>query len=106
MSLATSSSRDPRSDWRLLRLLWPYARRHLKLLLAALAFLPPLALADAVQPLILQRALDGPIAQAFAQGDSGILAGLWPYAGLLLLTLLARWVFQPWKGIAARSWGS
>ncbi len=110
MSLATSSpdadfSRDPRSDWRLLRLLWPYARRHLKLLLAALAFLPPLALADAVQPLILQRALDGPIAQALAQGNSGILAGLWPYAGLLILTLLARWVFQALEGYSSQKLG-
>lgn len=110
VSLATSSpdadlSRDPRSDWRLLRLLWPYARRHLKLLLAALAFLPPLALADAVQPLILQRALDGPITQALAQGDSGILAGLWPYAGLLILTLLARWVFQALEGYSSQKLG-
>ena len=105
MSLATSSSRDPRSDWRLLRLLWPYARRHLKLLLAALAFLPPLALADAVQPLILQRALDGPIAQAFARGDSRPLASLWPYLGLLLLTLLVRWVFQALEGYTSQKLG-
>jgi ATP-binding cassette subfamily B multidrug efflux pump len=110
VSLATSSSeaassRDPRSDWRLLRLLWPYARRHLKLLLAALAFLPPLALADAVQPLILQRALDGPIAQAFAQGDSRPLASLWPYLGLLLLTLLVRWVFQALEGYTSQKLG-
>ncbi|MFS8880999.1 ABC transporter ATP-binding protein [Synechococcus sp. H55.11] len=114
MSLATSPpaadlSRDPQprreSDWRLLRLLWPYARRHLKLLLAALAFLPPLALADAVQPLILQRALDGPIAQALAQGNSGILAGLWPYVGLLILTLLARWVFQALEGYTSQKLG-
>ncbi len=106
VSLATSSPdaesyRDPRSDWRLLRLLWPYARRHLKLLLAALAFLPPLALADAVQPLILQRALDGPI----AQGNSGSLAGLWPYVGLLILTLLARWVFQALEGYTSQKLG-
>ncbi len=106
VSLATSSPdaesyRDPRSDWRLLRLLWPYARRHLKLLLVALAFLPPLALADAVQPLILQWALDGPI----AQGDSGILAGLWPYVGLLILTLLARWVFQALEGYTSQKLG-
>ncbi|MFS8867134.1 ABC transporter ATP-binding protein [Synechococcus sp. H65.1] len=102
---AAASHRDPRSDWRLLRLLWPYARRHLKLLLAALAFLPPLALADAVQPLILQRALDGPIAQAFAQGDSRPLAGLWPHLGLLVLTLLARWVFQALEGYSSQKLG-
>jgi ATP-binding cassette subfamily B multidrug efflux pump len=105
----TDLSRDPRprraSDWRLLRLLWPYARRHLKLLLAALAFLPPLALADAVQPLILQRALDGPIAQALEQGEAGILSDLWPYVGLLILTVLVRWLFQALEGYVSQKLG-
>jgi ATP-binding cassette subfamily B multidrug efflux pump len=106
---AADLSRDPRprraSDWRLLRLLWPYARRHLKLLLAALAFLPPLALADAVQPLILQRALDGPIAQALEQGEAGILSDLWPYVGLLILTVLVRWLFQALEGYVSQKLG-
>jgi ATP-binding cassette subfamily B multidrug efflux pump len=105
----TDLSRDPRprraSDWRLLRLLWPYARRHLRLLLAALAFLPPLALADAVQPLILQRALDGPIAQALEQGEAGILSDLWPYVGLLILTVLVRWLFQALEGYVSQKLG-
>ena len=114
MSLAASPpdtdlSRDPRprraSDWRLLRLLWPYARRHLKLLLAALAFLPPLALADAVQPLILQRALDGPIARSLERGEAGILADLWPYVGLLILTVLVRWLFQALEGYVSQKLG-
>ncbi|MFT0819253.1 ABC transporter ATP-binding protein [Synechococcus sp. W60.3] len=114
MSLAASPpdtdlSRDPRprreSDWRLLRLLWPYARRHLRLVLAALAFLPPLALADAVQPLILQRALDGPIAQALEQGEAGILSDLWPYVGLLILTVLVRWLFQALEGYVSQKLG-
>jgi ATP-binding cassette subfamily B multidrug efflux pump len=105
----TDLSRDPRprreSDWRLLRLLWPYARRHLKLLLAALAFLPPLALADAVQPLILQRALDGPIARALERGEAGILSDLWPYVGLLILTVLVRWLFQALEGYVSQKLG-
>lgn len=114
MSLAASPpdtdlSRDPRprreSDWRLLRLLWPYARRHLRLVLAALAFLPPLALADAVQPLILQRALDGPIARALEQGEAGILSDLWPYVGLLILTVLVRWLFQALEGYVSQKLG-
>lgn len=114
MSLAASPpdtdlSRDPRprreSDWRLLRLLWPYARRHLRLVLAALAFLPPLALADAVQPLILQRALDGPIARALEQGEAGILSDLWSYVGLLILTVLVRWLFQALEGYVSQKLG-
>ncbi|MGY2944937.1 ABC transporter ATP-binding protein [Thermostichus sp. MS-CIW-30] len=114
MSLAASPpdtdlSRDPRprreSDWRLLRLLWPYARRHLRLVLAALAFLPPLALADAVQPLILQRALDGPIARALERGEAGILSDLWLYVGLLILTVLVRWLFQALEGYVSQKLG-
>jgi ATP-binding cassette subfamily B multidrug efflux pump len=105
----TDLSRDPRprraSDWRLLRLLWPYARRHLRLVLAALAFLPPLALADAVQPLILQRALDGPIARALERGEAGILSDLWPYVGLLILTVLVRWLFQALEGYVSQKLG-
>jgi ATP-binding cassette subfamily B protein len=73
--------------------------------LAALAFLPPLALADAVQPLILQRALDGPIAQALEQGEAGILSDLWPYVGLLILTVLVRWLFQALEGYVSQKLG-
>ncbi len=108
MTAATSSDAplalDPQSDWRLLRVLWPYARRHWQLFLAALAFLPPLALADAVQPLILQRALDGPIAEAVQRGD-GILSGLWPYGALLILTLGVRWGFQALEGYSSQKLG-
>ncbi|MEN9203184.1 MAG: ABC transporter ATP-binding protein [Thermostichus sp. DG_1_5_bins_95] len=100
----TAANLHPQSDWRLLRILWPYARRHWKLLLTALAFLPPLALADAVQPLILQRALDGPIAEALERGD-GILLGLWPYVGLLILTVLLRWAFQSLEGYSSQKLG-
>jgi ATP-binding cassette subfamily B protein len=73
--------------------------------LAALAFLPPLALADAVQPLILQRALDGPIARALEQGEAGILSDLWPYVGLLILTVLVRWLFQALEGYVSQKLG-
>jgi ATP-binding cassette subfamily B protein len=73
--------------------------------LAALAFLPPLALADAVQPLILQRALDGPIARALERGEAGILSDLWPYVGLLILTVLVRWLFQALEGYVSQKLG-
>lgn len=103
-ALGSAPQPQRESDWRLLRILWPYARRHLKLLLTALAFLPPLALADAVQPLILQRALDGPIAQAVERGD-GILSGLWPYVALLILTVSVRWGFQSLEGYSSQKLG-
>ncbi len=95
--------RSPIGDWRLLGVLWPYARRQQKLLWLSLAFLPPLALADAVQPLILQRAIDGPIAQA-SQG-SGSLSGLEIYGILLLATILLKLVFQALEGYTSQKLG-
>jgi ATP-binding cassette subfamily B multidrug efflux pump len=56
-------------------------------------------------PLILQRALDGPIAQALEQGEAGILSDLWPYVGLLILTVLVRWLFQALEGYVSQKLG-
>jgi ATP-binding cassette subfamily B protein len=64
-----------------------------------------LALADAVQPLILQRALDGPIARSLERGEAGILSDLWPYVGLLILTVLVRWLFQALEGYVSQKLG-
>ncbi|NJL98934.1 MAG: ABC transporter ATP-binding protein [Synechococcaceae cyanobacterium SM2_3_2] len=92
-----------KGDWRLLKVLWPYARRRRGLLWLSLAFLPPLAFADAVQPLILQRAIDGPIAQAVE--GSGALEGLSVYIIMLLGTILLRLVFQALEGYTSQKLG-
>ncbi len=98
-----SMRRTSKGDWRLLKVLWPYARRRRGLLWLSLAFLPPLAFADAVQPLILQRAIDGPIAQAVE--GSGALEGLSVYVILLLATILLRLVFQALEGYTSQRLG-
>ncbi len=95
--------RPQASDWRLLGVLWPYAQRHLNLLWASLLFLPPLALADALQPLILQRAIDGPISQALEEG--GQLQGIWVYGLLLFLTVVVRLGFQALEGYTSQRLG-
>lgn len=94
----TATARPRYSDARLLKLLWPYAKRHLRLLSLALILLPPLAIADAVQPLILQQALDGPIA-------TGELDGLWWYVALLIVTIIVRSVFQAIEGFISQKLG-
>ncbi|NJK63125.1 MAG: ABC transporter ATP-binding protein [Synechococcaceae cyanobacterium SM2_3_1] len=95
--------RPQATDWRLLGVLWPYAQRHLKLLWASLLFLPPLALADALQPLILQRAIDGPISQALE--DRSQLQGIWVYGLLLFITVVVRLVFQALEGYTSQRLG-
>ncbi len=103
-SATDQSDRRPQgNDWRLLQILWPYARRHLRLLILALIYLPPLALADAMQPLILQQAIDGPISAALE--DSSQLQGLWIYVLLLMLTVVGRLVFQALEGFTSQKLG-
>ncbi|MEL7084230.1 MAG: ABC transporter ATP-binding protein [Cyanobacteria bacterium J06597_1] len=90
--------RSQYSDWGLLMKLWPYAKRHWKLLGMAIAFLPPLAISQAIQPIILQRAIDGPI-------QSGQLDRLWIFVALLLLTGLIRFLFQALEGFISQKFG-
>lgn len=97
------ASRQTGSDWRLLKVLWPYAKRRWGLLAVSLTFLPPLALADAIQPLILQRAIDGPIAAATT--DPGSLVNLQGYGILLLLTIVIKLVFQSLEGYTSQKLG-
>ncbi|MEM9154074.1 MAG: ABC transporter ATP-binding protein [Cyanobacteria bacterium P01_F01_bin.33] len=87
-----------RNDLRLLLELWPYARRHWQLLAWSIVFLPPLAFADAIQPVILQRALDGPI----AAGQTQLLVG---YVAALVATILVRLVFQSLEGYTSQKLG-
>lgn len=90
--------RSSKNDLRLLLELWPYARRHWRLLGWSLLFLPPLAIADAIQPVILQRALDGPI----AAGQTQLLIG---YVAALVATIVARLTFQSLEGYTSQKLG-
>ena len=63
MSISVSSSTNPQknrrrsSDWRLFLRLLPYARGHGKLLTFSMMLLIPLAIANAVQPMIIGQAI-------------------------------------------------
>ena len=57
MTNAPKSSTLPDTDWRLLLRLVPYARRSGRLLLISFLLLIPLAIANAIQPLIIGQAI-------------------------------------------------
>ncbi|MEM7579947.1 MAG: ABC transporter ATP-binding protein [Mastigocoleus sp.] len=63
MSISVSPSQNPQknrrrdNDWRLFLRLLPYARRHKRLLAVSMMLLVPLAIANAVQPMIIGQAI-------------------------------------------------
>lgn len=86
-------SRPPRStDLRLFRILIPYAKRNVRLLVMALLLLIPLALAGAMQPIIIGQAVAlakrEPV-MGFLQGRS-LVEGAQLLIGLLLLTQVVQ----------------
>ena len=95
---AQPNRRSQYSDWGLMMRLWPYAKRHWTLLGLSIAFLPPLAISQAIQPIILQRAIDGPI-------RTGQLERLWVFIALLLVVGLIRFGFQALEGFTSQKFG-
>jgi len=80
------------TDWRLFRIVIPYAKRHVRLLAIALLLLIPLALAGSMQPLIIGQAValakKEPVMD-FLQGY-GLVEGARLLVLLLILTLLIQ----------------
>ncbi len=92
------ASSRPANDWRLLLSLWPYARRSGGLLVVSLLLLVPLSAASAIQPVLVQQAIDGPIRLRD-------LAGLSRLAGLLALTVAVQLAFQSVQGYLVQKVG-
>ncbi|HEY9643468.1 MAG TPA: ABC transporter ATP-binding protein [Coleofasciculaceae cyanobacterium] len=80
------------TDWRLFRLVIPYAKRNARLLAIALLLLIPLALAGSMQPIIIGQAValakHEPVMD-FLQGYA-LVEGARLLVGLLLITLLVQ----------------
>lgn len=70
-------------DFRLLALLIPYAKQSYRELVISLILLIPLSIANAIQPLLVQQAIDGPI-------KAGDLVGLRWFCVLVALTIIIR----------------
>ncbi len=85
-------------DIQLLKRLLPFAKKEWKTFAIALALLPFLAGASAVQPLLVQKAIDGPI-------STGDLDGLHLYVWLLAASLLVQIIFQSVQGFLVQKAG-
>ena len=86
------------NDWRLMLSLLPYAKKNSKQLVISLLLLVPLSIASAVQPILVQQGIDGPI-------KSGDLLGLRWICLVILLTIAVRLAFQSWQGYLVQEVG-
>ncbi|MDG2615325.1 ABC transporter ATP-binding protein [Thermoleptolyngbya sichuanensis XZ-Cy5] len=93
-----SPTRRPQrpTDWRLLKMLLPYAMRHQRLLLISLIMLIPTAIGDAVQPILVGQAIslirNEPVL-GFLRGLT-LAQGLNLLVVLLLITIVVRLTFD------------
>jgi ATP-binding cassette subfamily B multidrug efflux pump len=90
--------RSNQSDWRLLKRLGPYAKRYRFDLFLSLSLLAPLSIANAIQPVLVQRAIDGPI-------KNNDIVGLRWICLLLLVTIAVRLLLQAWEGFMVQKVG-
>jgi ATP-binding cassette subfamily B protein len=81
----------------MLRLL-PYARRSGGKLVLSMVLLIPLSVAGAVQPVLVQRGIDGPIA-------TGDLVGLRWLCLWVFVTIALRLALQSWQGYLVQQVG-
>ena len=99
--------RTPNNDWRLFLKLIPYTRQSRKTLVICLILLIPLAVAGAVQPLIIGQAislLKEEPTWGFLDGVSTA-QGINLLAGLLLTTVLIRLMFASVQGFLVQKIG-
>jgi ATP-binding cassette, subfamily B, multidrug efflux pump len=113
MTVATHSdepltkAKNPDNDWRLFLKLIPYAHKSRGTLLICVLLLIPLAVAGAIQPLIIGQAIsllrEEPT-WSFLQGVS-VAKGINLLVGLLLLTVVIRLIFSSIQGYLVQKIG-
>ncbi|HHP7231041.1 MAG TPA: ABC transporter ATP-binding protein [Xenococcaceae cyanobacterium] len=95
------------SDWRLFRKLTPYLGKNRRILLISLILLVPLAIAGAIQPLIIGQAVsllrEEPTWEFLA--DVSLTQGINILAGLLLTTVIIRLMFASVQGYLVQKIG-
>ena len=101
-------NRRRESDWRLFLRLVPYARRHQKTLILSMLLLVPLAIANALQPIIIGQVIslirNEPSAYEFLK-NLPLLQGLGILQGILLITVVFRLLFQGFQGYLVQKVG-
>ena len=110
MALASTNPdkiRTPENDWRLFLKLVPYTRQSRKTLVICLILLVPLAVAGAVQPLIIGQAIslleEEPV-WSFLE-DVSVSRGINLLAGLLLVTIVIKLMFTSVQGYLVQKVG-
>ncbi|MEE3715637.1 ABC transporter ATP-binding protein [Tumidithrix elongata RA019] len=97
-STQKEEKRSEGGDWRLLLQLLPYAKRSTKDLVISFVLLVPLSVAGAIQPILVQQGIDGPI-------KHGDLIGLRSVCLWVLLTIVVRLALQAWQGYLVQAVG-
>ncbi|BAY25355.1 ABC transporter-related protein [Calothrix sp. NIES-2100] len=96
------------NDWRLFLRLVPYARRSGKLLALSMLLLVPIAIANAVQPLLIGQAISlirkEPSVYEFLR-NRPLLQGLNILEGLLLISITIRLLFTGFQGYLVQKLG-
>lgn len=96
------------NDWRLFLRLVPYARRSGRLLLLSMLLLVPIALANAVQPLLIGQAISlirkEPSVYEFLR-NRPLMQGLHILEGLLLIAITIRLIFTGFQGYLVQKLG-
>ncbi len=96
-----AETRSQQSDWRLFLSILPYARPYTRPLIVSGVLLIPLAIAAAVQPILIGQAIsflgNEPSTFSFLKGKS-LVTGIDILSGLLLLTVMIRFSFQAVQG--------
>lgn len=104
----SASSRPSGNDWRLLRFLIPYAKRHRQTLIWVAVLLVPLSVAGAVQPILIGQAIsflrNEPSTFAWLR-DRTLTEGLDLLSITLLLTVIVQFTLQGFQGFMVQKVG-
>jgi ATP-binding cassette, subfamily B, multidrug efflux pump len=107
-SMVSPSVQGRESDWRLIKRLVPYARESGGLLTLSLVLLVPVAIAGAIQPILIGDAISlirqKQTALPFLTGLTQI-NGINLLSGLLLVTILVRLALRGWQGYLVQEVG-
>ncbi len=103
-----AETRSQQSDWRLFLSILPYARPYTRPLIVSGVLLIPLAIAAAVQPILIGQAIsflgNEPSTFNFLK-DKSLVTGIDILSGLLLLTVIIRFSFQAVQGYLVQKVG-
>ncbi len=103
-----AETRSQQSDWRLFLSILPYARPYTRPLILSGLLLIPLAIAAAVQPILIGQVIsflgNEPSTFSFLK-DKSLDTGINILSGLLLLTVVVRFAFQSVQGYVVQQVG-